>query len=126
MMLISSSEFDVHDVINIFQITGLDADGKYFMEASPATKDDYLEFFAEQPLLMALSTCPGGDLSTWGWGEGGAGEEGEKRSMKDCCRPLKVEVFKILDEALLESWKPPKVADYRGKHGMKVPIGEDA
>lgn len=57
------TEFDVHDVLNVFQVTGLNGDGKYFMEASPAKKGDYIEFFAEQSLLMALSTCPGGDLS---------------------------------------------------------------
>jgi hypothetical protein len=66
----------VHDVINIFQVTGLTPEGKYFMEPSPAKKTDYLEFFAEQDVLMALSACPGGDLSAWGWGEGGAGEGG--------------------------------------------------
>lgn len=95
------------------------------MEPSPATKNDYLEFFAEQPLLMALSACPGGDLSAWGWGEGGAGEEGEKKSMKDCCRPLKVEVFSLDDEKLLEGWTEPQPPAYHGMHGMKIPVGED-
>lgn len=121
-----SSEFDVHDVINIFQVTGLNEEGKYFMEPSPAKKDDYIEFFAEQPLLMALSTCPGGDLSAWGWGEGGANEEGEKKSMVNCCRPLKVEVFKIADESVLEGWKEFESPAYKGLHGMKVPLGETA
>lgn len=111
-------------MINIFQVTGLDAQGKYFMEASPAKKGDYLEMFAEQPLLMALSTCPGGDLSAWGWGEGGAGEEGEKKSMKDCCRPLKVEVYNLNDEKVLEGWSEPAHPAYRGMHGMGVPLGE--
>jgi len=121
------TEFDVHDVINIMQVTGLNADGKYFMEASPAKKGDYIEFFAEQPLLMALSTCPGGDLSTWGWGEGGGGEEGEQKSMLECCRPLKVEVFSLKDEAtVLQGWKEPQPPKYRGRHGMKVPVGERA
>jgi len=118
------TEFDVHDVINVFQVTGLNEDGKYFMEPSPAKKGDYLEFFAEQPLLMALSTCPGGDLSTWGWGEGGAGEDGEKKSMLDCCRPLKVEVFRILDDAVLKGWTEPQPPAYHGLHGMNVPLGE--
>lgn len=117
-------EFDVHDVINIFQVTGLNADGRYFMEASPAKKGDFLEFFAEQPLLMALSTCPGGDLSAWDWGEGGSGEAGEKKSMIDCCRPLRVEVFEVLNDKLLSQWKEPQVPNYKGKHGMKVPEGE--
>lgn len=48
-------EADVHDVINIFQVTGLDDKGRYFMNPSPAEKGDELEFLAEQDLLMALS-----------------------------------------------------------------------
>lgn len=95
------------------------------MEPSPAKKTDYLEFFAEQDVLMALSACPGGDLSAWGWGEGGAGEEGEKKSMLDCCRPLRAEVYSLEDESLLQGWaqfEPPK---YTGLHGMKVPTGEN-
>lgn len=121
----SVSEFDVHDVINIFQVTGLNEEGKYFMEPSPAKKGDYLEMFAEQPLLMALSTCPGGDLSAWGWGEGGAGEGGEKKSMLECCRPIHVEVFSV-DEKLLEGWTEPQRPAYKGMHGMNVPLGEGA
>ena len=122
------TEFDVHDVLNVFQVTGLDVDGRYFMEASPAKSGDFIEFFAEQPLLMALSTCPGGDLSTWGWGEGGGGEESEKesekKSMLDCCRPLKVEVFGLKDAKVLEAWKEPQPPAYRGSHGLTVPLGE--
>lgn len=122
------TEFDVHDVLNVFQVTGLDKDGKYFMEASPAVKGDYIEFFAEQDLLMALSTCPGGDLSTWGWGEGGEGavEEGkEKKSMLECCRPLKVEVFELEErDVVLKDWKQYERPNYRGRHGMSLPEGE--
>lgn len=50
-------ESDVHDVINIFQATGLDEQGRYFMNPSPAQPGDSIEFLAEQDLLMALSTC---------------------------------------------------------------------
>ena len=53
------TEFDVHDVLNIFQITGLDPDGCYFMEASSTTPDPYIEFFAEQDLLRAKRTSRG-------------------------------------------------------------------
>lgn len=118
------TEFDVHDVLNVFQVTGLDKEGRYFMEASPATRGDYIEFFTEQPVLMALSTCPGGDLSTWGWGEGGGGEEGEKKSMVECCRPLGVEVFALNDPAVLSGWSEPQPPRYRGRHGMQIPDGE--
>lgn len=120
------TEFDVHDVLNVFQVTGLDAKGRYFMETCPARKGDFIEIFAEQDLLMALSTCPGGDLSAWGWGEGGEGVEGEeKKSMLECCRPLKVEVFELEDrDVVLKDWKPYESPDYRGRHGMNVPEGE--
>lgn len=121
------AESDVHDVINIFQVTGLNGQGKYFMEASPAKPGDYIEFFAEQDLLMALSTCPGGDLSKWGWGEGSAGDEEDgKQSMWDCCREIKVEIFEIDERAryVLKSWEEPKRSEYKGMHGMKIPGGE--
>ncbi|KIW04810.1 hypothetical protein, variant [Verruconis gallopava] len=112
------TEYDVHDVLNVFQVTGLDKDGKYFMEASPAKPGDYIEFFAEMDLLCALSTCPGGDLSAWGWGEGSGGK------MKDVCRPIKVEVFELDDKTVLNAWDPPRKPQYVGAHGMKIPMGE--
>lgn len=114
------NELDVHDVINLFQVTGLDSEGRYFMNPCPAEPGDYIEFFAEQDVLMALSTCPGGDLSLWGFGS-----DSEKEMIK-CCRPLKVEVFKLVDEGnlLTAKWKPAERPDYRGIHGMVVPEGE--
>lgn len=54
------TELDVHDVLNVFQVTGLDEQGKYFMETSPAKSGEYFEFFAEVDVLCALSACPGG------------------------------------------------------------------
>lgn len=121
------TEFDVHDVMNVFQVTGLDKAGKYFMEASPAKAGDYIEFFTEQPVLMALSTCPGGDLSTWGWGEGGGGKESKKKSMLDCCRPLKVEVFELSQASeVLKGWHEAQTqqSKYLGAHGTQIPSGE--
>ena len=42
----------------------------------------------------------------WGWGEGTAdGGEGGSKGMKECCRPLKVEIFEIEDKAVLKEWK---------------------
>ena len=49
------NESDVHDVINLFQVTGLDEQGRYFMSPCPAQAGDYIEFFTEQDVLMALS-----------------------------------------------------------------------
>lgn len=120
------TEFDVHDVLNVFQVTGLDSEGRYFMEPSPATKDSFVDFFAEQDLLCALSTCPGGDLSAWGWDP--EGKEGlEEKDMKSTCRPIKVEVWEIREEMrgeVLKDWKRPERSGYGGMHGMRVPGGE--
>jgi uncharacterized protein YcgI (DUF1989 family) len=138
------NESDVHDVINLFQVTGLDENGRYFMNPCPAQAGDYIEFLAEQDLLMALSTdfsryatfasslfgtdrlwissgtCPGGDLSLWGFGS-----DNEKQMIK-CCRPLKVEVFQLEDAGLLQQlgWESAKVAPYKGRHGVSMPEGE--
>lgn len=114
------TEFDVHDVLNVFQVTGLDSQGRYFMEASPASEKSSLTFFAELDLLCALSTCPGGDLSKWGWGQADEGDEG----MKSTCRPIRVEVLEVRDKGVLEGWKMPERSAYGGCHGMGIPGGE--
>lgn len=112
------TEFDVHDVLNVFQVTGLNEKEQYFMETCPSTDKDHFEFFAETDLLCALSACPGGDLSLWGWGET---SEGGEVDMLSCCRPLGVEVYKVVDDKLLEGWEEPKFAPYKGNHGLKNP-----
>ncbi|KAI6780849.1 uncharacterized protein J7T54_007328 [Emericellopsis cladophorae] len=114
-------ERDVHDVLNIFQVTGLDKEGRYFMSPCPAEKGDSLEFLAETDVLMALSTCPGGDLSLWGFG---ADSEAE---MIKVCRPLHVQVYQLEDKDFLakQGWKPSEPAPYRGMHGMTIPEGEN-
>ena len=109
------TEFDVHDVINVFQVTGLmEDDERYFMKTSPAKVGDYFELFCELELLMAVSTCPGGDLSVPIWGPGSGGEP--------VCHPVLVEVFGV-DPALLEGWTPPARAAYAGRHGLRAPEG---
>lgn len=107
------TEFDVHDVLNVFQCTGLNDEDKYFMKASPARPGDYFEFFAEQDLLCALSTCPAGDLSIPLWGP-------EARDPLEVCRPLAVEVHRP-DPALLDGWQPCTGSGYRGLHGIRLP-----
>jgi uncharacterized protein YcgI (DUF1989 family) len=115
------NESDVHDVINLFQVTGLDQEGRYFMNPCPAQAGDYVEFFAEQDILMALSTCPGGDLSRWGFGG-----DSEKEMIK-CCRPLKVEVWRLEDEVAVlgGKWREQMPPEYKGMHGMRIPAGEN-
>lgn len=107
------TEFDVHDVLNVFQCTGLNDNDQYFMKACPAKKGDYFEFFAEIDLLAALSTCPGGDLSVPLWGP-------DAQDPLSVCRPLGIEVYKPSSE-LLEGWSEPTRAAYAGNHGMKFP-----
>jgi uncharacterized protein YcgI (DUF1989 family) len=107
------TELDVHDVLNVFQCTGLNRQDKYFMRDCPARTGDHLEFFAEIDLLCALSTCPGGDLSVPLWGP-------DARDPLEVCRPLGIEVY-ALDETLLEDFKPPAVAAYKGAHGLRLP-----
>jgi len=111
------TEFDVHDVINIFQVTGLmPGDERYFMKACPARVGDHFELFAEIDLLMAASTYPGGDLSVPLWGPDSGAEP--------ICHPIGVEVFRVPDE-LLGAWEPPQRAAYRGagelRHGLRGP-----
>jgi uncharacterized protein YcgI (DUF1989 family) len=111
------TEFDVHDVINLFQVTGLMPDDeRYFMKASPARIGDHFDLFAEVDLLMAASTCPGGDLSVPLWGDAAGAEP--------ICNPIRVELFK-LDDSLLAGWRSPTVAAYRGagghRHGLRPP-----
>ncbi|KAG0650008.1 hypothetical protein D0Z07_3730 [Hyphodiscus hymeniophilus] len=111
------AESDVHDVINVFQVTGLNKEGKYFMEASPAKPSDYFTFFAETDLLCAMSTCPGGDLSVYGWGEVSA------KRMLDTCRPLGVAVYELQGkEEVLRGWKESERPAYKGMHGLKIPV----
>ncbi|RSM40581.1 urea carboxylase-associated family protein [Amycolatopsis balhimycina DSM 5908] len=107
------TEFDVHDVLNVFQCTGLNDDDRYFMKASPARPGDHFEFFAEVDLLCALSACPGGDLSVPLWGP-------DARDPIGTCHPLGVEVFAPRAE-LLADWRPPERAAYRGLHGVRLP-----
>ena len=67
---------------------------------------------AEIDLICALSTCPGGDLSRFGWG----GEAGQAEAL-GCCRPLGIEVYEIEDWTGI-SWKPPEPVAYGGRHGQ--------
>jgi uncharacterized protein YcgI (DUF1989 family) len=104
------TEFDVHDVLNVFQCTGLNEDDKYFMKTCPAQPGDYFEFFAEQDLLAALSACPGGDLSKPMFGA-------DNEDPIENCHPLKVSVY-ALDDELTAGWCEPESPRYRGAHGL--------
>lgn len=82
---IGLSEMDVHDVWNIFMCTGFTKDTQqYFCKPSPAQKGDFIEFIADMNLIVALSTCPQGDVSI------ACGQ----LVPEDKCHPLKVEIFR--------------------------------
>jgi len=99
------AEAHIHDVLNVFMCTGFTRDtSQYFMKASPVRPGDYIEFFAEIPLLGALSACPGGDCST------------EHSSDTAACHPLLVQVFKPQLESL-RNWQSPPKNGYNQSHG---------
>lgn len=86
-------------------------------ETCPAKPGDYFTFFAETDLLCAMSTCPGGDLSVYGWGEDSA------KRMLDTCRPLGVAVYEMKErDEVLKGWKESERPGYKGVHGVKMPV----
>jgi len=102
----AEAEPHVHDVLNVFMCTGFTRDtGQYFMKASPVRPGDYLEFFAEIPLLGALSACPGGDCSQ------------EHSSDTAACYPLQVDIYTPPADAL-EGWQSPAPSGYDRSHGL--------
>ncbi|MCD9148254.1 urea carboxylase-associated family protein [Pseudophaeobacter flagellatus] len=102
---LAEAEPYVHDVLNVFMCTGFTRDtGQYFMKQSPVRPGDHLEFFAEIPLLGALSACPGGDCAA------------QHSSDTATCHPLLVEVFAPQDGAL-DGWHSPQRNGYDQSHG---------
>jgi len=100
---VTEAELHVHDVLNVFMCTGFTRDtGQYFMKASPVRPGDHITFFAEAPLLGALSACPGGDCGT-------------THSSDDArCAPLLVEVFEGTPPT---NWAPAERSAYPRTHG---------
>jgi uncharacterized protein len=102
---LAAAEPHIHDVLNVFMCTGFARDThQYFMKASPVRPGDFIEFFAEIDLLVALSACPGGDCST------------AHSSDVAQCYPLKIEVFRPRDGAL-SGWRAPDPNRYSRRHG---------
>ena len=96
----------VHDVLNVFMLTGFTNDTKqYFMKSSPVRPGDFLEFFAETDLLGVLSTCPGGDCGS------------EHSSDVAKCYPLKVSIWDV-DQKFLEGINASHVSSYNRDHGL--------
>ena len=104
---LDEAEKIVHDVLNVFMLTGFTNDTKqYFMKSSPVRPGDYLEFFAETNLLGALSACPGGDCGA------------EHSSDVAKCYPLKVSIWDV-DKKYLDGINFSKTSSYNRSHGIK-------
>ncbi len=104
---LDDAEKIVHDVLNVFMLTGFTNDTKqYFMKSSPVRPGDYLEFFAETNLLGVLSACPGGDCGS------------EHSSDVAKCYPLKVSIWDV-DQKYLEGISFSKISNYNRNHGIK-------
>tara|TARA_B100000941_G_scaffold95895_1_gene66727 strand:- start:604 stop:1464 length:861 start_codon:yes stop_codon:yes gene_type:complete len=104
---VDQAEKIVHDVLNVFMLTGFTNDTKqYFMKSSPVRPGDYLEFFAETNLLGVLSACPGGDCGS------------EHSSDVARCYPLKVTIWDVNQE-YLDRISFSKISSYNRNHGIK-------
>jgi uncharacterized protein len=95
------TEMDVHDCINLFQISGFDTEREVtFTEASKAKPGDFVEFFAEIDVLCAISNCLCGDSSVILRGP-------NRGDPSPTCKKLAVEVYDV-DSSLLKGWKSPE------------------
>ena len=104
---LDDAEKIVHDVLNVFMLTGFTNNTKqYFMKSSPVRPGDYLEFFAETDLLGVLSACPGGDCGS------------EHSSDVAKCYPLKVSIWDI-DKKFIKGINPSTLSNYNRNHGIK-------
>jgi len=104
---LDDAEKIVHDVLNVFMLTGFTNETKqYFMKSSPVRPGDFLEFFAETDLLGVLSACPGGDC----------GSEHSSDAAK--CYPLKVSIWDV-DKKFLKGIIPSTTSSYNRNHGIK-------
>lgn len=110
-------EQDVHDVLNVFQVTGLTDDGKYWISGSPARDGDYLELFAEIDLLCAMSSCPARDVSAPPWGLRDA-------DLDKANAGLEIEVYDV-DAEHLTGWHSPQPVRYSGRHGVRMPEDDE-
>jgi uncharacterized protein len=84
---VGMSQRSIIDNMNLFQMSGVDpVSGDYVFSQGHAEAGDHLELYAEIPLLVAVSVCPGGDGGTV---ESGADWCGARVPL----RPIGVEVY---------------------------------
>lgn len=76
-------EEDLHDNVNVHQKTYLDpVTGRVSVAPSDARPGDYIEFYAEMNVLVAVSVCPFGD-----------GTADPTKPGTDAVRPLRIEIY---------------------------------
>jgi uncharacterized protein YcgI (DUF1989 family) len=51
---------NVHDAFNLFMVTGIDEDDRFFLEIADAREGECVALRAEVDCLVAVSSCPGG------------------------------------------------------------------
>ena len=103
----SLTEKDVHDVFNVFMRTGfMPNTGQYFTKPSPVLQGDFIEMFAHFDLLVAVGTCPQGDVSI------PCGSEHKPK-----CYQLSTSVYRV-PEKLLKGRDTPQISCYKGAHGL--------
>jgi len=107
------TEEDIRDNVNLFQKMRPDPEtGRIYAALSDSKKGDYIEFYAEMDLLVAVSVCPNGDNTRYYSVPG-----------KDVVLPLAIEVYATGIEPKefpqWTDWRPT----WRGKW-MPPPIEE--
>ncbi|MGH2974186.1 MAG: DUF1989 domain-containing protein [Solirubrobacterales bacterium] len=85
MAMVGLGQRHIHDNLNLFEKSALDPNsGNYFLTKSDSAAGDYIEFYAEVPLLVVISLCP--------YGDGGEMEE-DWRTTEIPLHPIDVEVL---------------------------------
>ena len=89
------SEEDSHDNLNVHMNVKIDGNtGEVSVDKTQCEKGDYIEFYAEIDLLVALSVCPEGDGSFL-----------KTMSGEITLRPLEVEIYEThVEPKLFHEW----------------------
>jgi uncharacterized protein len=89
------SEEDLHDNLNVHMNVKIDGNtGEVSVDKTQCEKGDYIEFYAEIDLLVALSVCPEGDGSFL-----------KTMSGEITLRPLEVEIYEThVEPKLFHEW----------------------
>ena len=111
------NESDVHDVLNIFQVTGLNDGGSVLHEGQPLRRLETIS--SSWPRSIACASRPArGDLSIPMWGPDAA-------DPLPTCKPIGIEVYDV-PKQLLGAGTRQRLRDYTGFFGLKQPVwGEE-